>query len=138
MKPSFRHQARIYALQALYQWQLSGNDINSVEKDFLTDYNFKKTDVDYFRKIIFGVEKNCTEIDQNITPYLDRSIEELTPTELVILRLSTFELMHCLDVPYKVVINEAIELGKAFGATEAHKFVNGVLDKSARKIRVAE
>jgi N utilization substance protein B len=128
----------MYALQALYQWQLSGNDIHSVEEDFLTDYNFKKTDVDYFRKIIFGVEKNRTEIDQNIIPYLDRSIDELTPTELVILRLSTFELMHCLDVPYKVVINEAIELGKTFGATEAHKFINGVLDKSARKIRTAE
>lgn len=133
--PSARHRSRMYALQAMYEWQLSGNDIHSIEHDFLTDQDFNKTDTEYFRILILGVEKNIAELDQHIIPYLDRPIDELTPIELAILRIATFELIHCLSVPYKVVINEAIELAKNFGATESHKFVNGVLDKSAKEIR---
>jgi len=138
MKPSHRRKAREYALQALYQWHMAHADLADIEDEFLIDCNFQKADLPYFRILLYGVPEQVSLLDEKITPLLDRKITELGPIELSVLRLSTYELLCCLDVPYKVVINEGIHLTKKFGATEAHKYINGVLDKLARILRSDE
>ena len=114
MKPAARRRARECAVQALYSWQLSQNDIADVEYQFLAEQDVKDVDVLY---------------------YLSRLLEELGQVEKAVLRIALFELSKRSDVPYKVAINEAIELAKTFGAEDSHKFVNGVLDKAAPVIR---
>ncbi|GLS82838.1 transcription antitermination factor NusB [Paraferrimonas haliotis] len=131
MKPSERRKARRLAVQAIYSWQLSGNAIADVELNILTEQETKGVDVDYFRELFVGVANNASQLDDAIKPWLDRSVEEVDPVAKAVLRLGAFELIHRKDVPYKVVINESIELAKAFGAEDAHKFVNGALDKLA-------
>ncbi len=131
-----RHQARKLALQAIYEWQISGNDPAYIESRVLEDCKLKKIDVEYFRELVRGVTVgSISEIDKHMLPYLDRKITELNPTELAVMRLAIYELVNCLDVPYKVIINEALELTKKFGAVEGYKYVNGVLDKVAKDIR---
>ncbi|MGH8434140.1 MAG: transcription antitermination factor NusB [Pseudomonas sp.] len=137
-KIAARRQARSLAMQALYQWHLAGQAINEIEAQFRVDNDFTAVDGAYFREILHGVPAHKTEIDEAFAPCLDRPLEELDPVELAILRLSTFEMLKRLDVPYRVVINEGIELAKVFGATDGHKFVNGVLDKLAPRLREAE
>lgn len=137
-KPSMRKKARRYAVQAIYQWHLSGNPIAEIELQFLETINQAKVDIDYFRDILVKTLSSTSELDELLTPYLERKFEDINPVELSILRLSCFELKERLDVPYKVVINEALELTKTFGASEAHKFVNGILDKLAKKLRPLE
>lgn len=138
MKASHRHQARHYAVQALYQWHVSGNDLVDIEQHFLEDFNFKKTDAAYFHELLYGVAQHVTTLDEHLKPLLDRKINALGPVELAILRMSSYELVYRLDVPYKVVINEGVNLTKTFGAADAHKYINGVLDKLAREIRKLE
>lgn len=140
MKPSARKKSREFAVQALYSWQMTGNDINDVELHIASENNMEKADIDYFQQILRGVCGSASELDDAMKPYLGLShtLEELDMVEKAVLRLGIFELMHCLDVPYKVVINEAIELAKSFGAEESHKFINGVLDKAAAKFRSLE
>ncbi|MET1078960.1 MAG: transcription antitermination factor NusB [Pseudomonas sp.] len=133
-----RRQARTLAMQALYQWQLAAQPINEIEAQFRVDNDFSTVDSAYFREILHGVPANKSEIDDAFAGLLDRPLDELDPVELSILRLSTFELLKRVDVPYRVVINEGIELAKVFGATDGHKFVNGVLDKLAPLLRAAE
>lgn len=137
-KPSSRRQARVLAMQALYSWQMAGQPLNEIEAQFRVDNDFNKVDGAYFHEILNGVPRNRQQLDDAFLPYLDRDIEEIDPVELAILRLSTYELLHRIDIPYRVVINEGIELAKVFGATDGHKFVNGVLDKLAPKLRSAE
>ncbi len=137
-KPSMRKKARRYAVQGIYQWHLSGSAIKDIELQFLETINTKKVDVEYFREILVETLAGLGGIDELIAPVLERSIEEVNPVELAVLRLSCYELKFRKDVPYKVVINEALELTKTFGASEGHKFVNGVLDKLAKQIRSAE
>lgn len=137
-KIAARRQARSLAMQALYQWHLAGQSVNEIEAQFRVDNDFSSVDGAYFREILHGVPANKTEIDTAFAPCLDRAQEELDPVELAILRLSTFEMLKRVDVPYRVVINEGIELAKVFGATDGHKFVNGVLDKLAPRLRAAE
>jgi len=137
-KPSTRKKARRYAVQGIYQWQLSGNPIKDIELQFLETINAKKVDIEYFQEILVNTLSGITEIDEQIVPILDRELEEVNPVELAILRLACYELMSRIDVPYKVVINEALELTKTFGAQEGHKFVNGVLDKLAKQTRKME
>lgn len=137
-KPSMRKKARRYAVQGIYQWHLSGNAIKEIELQFLESINAKKVDVEYFREVLVKSLAGITEIDDLIAPVLERPIEEVNPVELAILRLSCYELKFRLDVPFKVVINEALELTKTFGASEGHKFVNGVLDKLAKQLRTVE
>lgn len=137
-KPSMRKKARRYAVQGIYQWHLSGNPINDIELQFLETINQAKVDVEYFREILVNTLASVATIDDLLTPYLDREFDEVNPVELSILRLACFELMERMDVPYKVIINEALELTKTFGATEGHKFVNGILDKLARQLRPIE
>ncbi len=133
-----RREARTLAMQALYSWHIAGQPLNEIEAPFRVDNDFSKVDGAYFHEILHGVPRNKTELDAAFAPLLDRPLEDMDPVELSILRLSTYELMNRVDVPYKVVINEGIELAKVFGATDGHKFVNGVLDKLAPKLRAAE
>ncbi|WP_386692894.1 MULTISPECIES: transcription antitermination factor NusB [unclassified Lonepinella] len=128
-KPSARRRARECAVQALYSWVISHNDAAEVELAFVTEQDLKGVDVAYFRKLFRQTVDNLDAIDRTLAPFLDRTSEELTPIEKSILRLATYELKYELDVPYKVVINEAIEVAKTFGADDSHKYVNGVLDK---------
>lgn len=138
INPVARHNARHYALQAMYQWQLSDASINEIEQEFLSYHVDKKFDVDYFKELIHGVPKYKHEIDQQIEPCLGRSLHEIDPVELAVLRLAVYELINRLDVPYRVIINEALELTKKFGSAEGYKFINGVLDRIAKKNRIAE
>ncbi len=133
-----RHKARSLALQALYQWHITHDSINLIEAQFLKEANPKKVDVEYFSELVHGVVNNIEIITNEMTPILDRSIDELNAVELSILRLSIFELIKCLDIPYKVIINEALELTKSFGSNEGFKYVNGILDKIAKKLRKHE
>ncbi|GAA0481314.1 MULTISPECIES: transcription antitermination factor NusB [Tatumella] len=135
MKPAARRRARECALQALYSWQLSNNDIADVEYQFLAEQDVKDVDVNYFRELLAGVATNSAYLDDLMKPYLSRRLDELGQVEKAALRIALYELSKRSDVPYKVAINEAIELAKVFGAEDSHKFVNGVLDKAAPQIR---
>ena len=136
--PSARRKARRFAMQALYQWHMAGADLANIEAQFRTDQDMSKVDNEYFHDILHGVPRELSALDQLIEPLLDRDKTELTPVEQSILRLAAFELAHRIDVPYKVVINEAVELAKEFGATDGHKYVNGVVDKLATSVRTVE
>ena len=130
--------ARQAAVQALYQWQLTGQTPEDIETHFISDHELKDVDVEYFHRLLREVPLRLHELDDHLTPYLDRGIEEVDPVERAILRLGAFELEFCLEIPYKVVINEAVELAKTFGAEHGHKYVNAVLDKVAGKLRKTE
>ncbi|TKB45161.1 transcription antitermination factor NusB [Thalassotalea mangrovi] len=134
MKPSPRRKAREIAVQAVYSWQLTNNDISEIEANFLADNAKRRLDTDYFSALLRGVAANVSQLDEAIRPHVDRPLEEIDHVEKAILRVGVFELSQN-DVPYKVVINEAIELAKAFAADDSHKFVNGVLDKVVKTIR---
>lgn len=136
--PQARHNARCYALQALYQWQIAGQDLSEIELQFFKRENMSKVDVDYFRELLHGVPTHLNQVDASLTPLLDRTLDEVDPIELAILRMGTYELMKRPDVPYKVVINEALELAKRFGATDGHKYVNGILDRVVKHLRSGE
>ncbi len=136
MKPSERSKARQFATQAIYQWQMTQENVAIIEHQFVTEQDFTNTDATYFRDLLVGVSMNYAELDELMTPYLSRPMDDLDLVEKAILRLSTFELLKRQDVPYKVVINESIELAKDFGAEDSHKFVNGVLDKVVSKLRL--
>ncbi|MCI2284587.1 transcription antitermination factor NusB [Colwellia sp. MSW7] len=135
MKPSPRRKARELAVQAVYSWQISQNSVTDVEVGFITDNSKRRFDIEYFQQLLRGVTKNVSEIDLAISPHVDRPIEDIDHVEKAILRVAVFELSDCLDVPYRVVINEAIELAKLFAADDSHKFINGVLDKAVKLIR---
>jgi N utilization substance protein B len=138
ISPKARHQARKFAVQAIYQWQLSGDDVNEILVQYLVDMNTKRNDVDYFRELVFAVAQRATHLDELFVKYLDRPLDDIGPIELAILRMASYELNDRLDVPYKVVINEAVELTKIFGAEESHKYVNSILDKTAATLRAVE
>lgn len=137
--PAARRKARHFAVQALYQWQLAGADLAQIEAEFRADNDMSKVDMEYFHDILHGVPRDKSLLDDKVSPLLvDRRLDEMTPVELAIVRLGAYEMMRRIDVPYKVVINEAIELAKTFGATDGHKFINGVLDKLAQRERSVE
>lgn len=132
-KPSARRRARECATQTLYAWDISRNTPEEVELAFLVDNKDETngTDLPYFRRLFRQTIEQLDSIDEALRPALDRNIKELDYIERAVLRLATYELLFERDVPYKVVINEAIEVAKAFGAEESHKYINGVLDKIA-------
>lgn len=138
MKVSNRHRARELAVQGIYAWQLSGNAIEQIELSLATSNNMKKVDMSFFQSLLRGVVEKVDELDGAIKPYLGRLPEELDPIEKAILRIATYELTDCIEIPYRVVINESVELAKTFGAQESHKFINGALDKAVRKLRQHE
>jgi N utilization substance protein B len=133
-----RARARRRALQALYQWQIGGGPMARIIEQFNEEQDMAIADGDYFSELLLGVESQLAELDAAIAPFADRRIDEIDVIERATLRLAAFELLHRLDVPYKVVLNEAIELARDFGAEGGHTYVNGVLDKLARRARSAE
>lgn len=135
MKQSSRRKARTYALQVLYSWEISHNNIQEIAIEFLKENNQKEIDIIYFYDLIIGITCNCETIDNLIKPYLFRSLKKLGQIEKAILRISFYELYKRNDIPYKVSINEGIELAKLFGSKDTHKFINGVLDKAAIKMK---
>lgn len=140
VNPKLRRAARESVLQAVYAWQLSQNPPEKVWEDTLSHVKAEARQFDeaYAYSLFFGITEHQTQLDETFIPYLDRDIIQLDPVELAILRLSTYEFLYCLDLPYKVVINEGLELAKRFGATDGFKFVNGVLDKVAQQHRGTE
>ena len=133
-----RRRAREFALQGLYQWQLSGNDVPAIEAHLAGAAGFERIDRPLFDLLLRGAIAEAAALQAHIEPHLDRPYAELSPVERAILLLATFELKRHLEAPYKVVINEAIELAKGYGGTDGHKYVNGVLDKLAALMRPEE
>jgi len=125
-------------MQALYQWDMSGNNLSEIEVQFLEDEDFSKADKDYFHELLHQVPARLDEVEAAFTPYLDRPLKELDPVERALLRLASYELLVRVDIPYKVVINESVNLTKKFGAEQAYKYINGVLDKTAQTLRNVE
>jgi N utilization substance protein B len=125
-------------MQALYQWDLSGSSLSEIEVQFLQNEDFSKADKDYFHELLHQVPARLDEVEQAFSSYLDRPLEEVDPVERAVLRMATYELMARIDVPYKVIINESVNLTKKFGAEQAYKYINGVLDQTARKLRAVE
>lgn len=136
--PVARSRARRRALQAVYAWQLSGNPIARVIDEFRHEQDMEIADLDYFEDLVRGVERHCAELDAALVPHLDREIDRVDPIERAALRIGAYELRYRIDVPYRVVINEAVEVAKRFGTDYGHTFVNGVLDKIAIAWRSAE
>lgn len=137
-KAGERRRARVLAMQALYHRHYSKSPVSDIEAEFMVDNDMSKVDSAYFRDLLRGVHREQADLDKTFEPFLDRPLDEVDPIELAIVRLGTYELKHRIDVPYRVVINEGIELAKRFGGTEGHKFVNSILDKLSRRLRLAE
>ncbi|MAT94509.1 MAG: transcription antitermination factor NusB [Halioglobus sp.] len=133
-----RRKARHYGMQALYQWYMAQAPLGAIEAEFLAEYDFEHVDRDYFHALLHEVPATVDELDATLEPLLDRALKELDPIEHTLLRMGVYELARRQDVPFKVVINEAVALAKKFGATDSHKYVNGVLDKAARELRRPE
>lgn len=136
--PQARHRSRELLLQALYQWQLTQNEVTEVERQFEEYASMSSADKDYFQNCLYAITKQADALDQLFSPFLDRPMKDLNPVELSILRLACYELQERFDVPYKVVINEALELAKSYGSEDGFKFVNAVLDKVALQTRAQE
>jgi N utilization substance protein B len=132
-----RRKARQLILQALYQWLIAETDPQKITAEFREE-NSGKIDWDYFQEVFLEIPKQVDGLNAHIEPLLDRSLASLDPVEKALLYLGTFELKNRIDVPYRVVINECIELAKVFGATDSHKYINGVLDKLVADLRPAE
>lgn len=137
-RPDRRRAARELALQALYQVHMSGASAVDVQAEFLADQDFKHADKSMFGQLLRGVAAQRESLDAMIEQYLDRKLSDLDPIELNVLRMGAYELSDSVAVPYRVVINECIELGKVFGATDGHKYVNSILDKVALNHRAVE
>ena len=133
-----RQKARHYAVQALYQWQMNTLFWSDIASQFLVDYTFNKQEETYFKQLLRSCVAQAEDLDALIEPHLDRKLSEVGPVEISILRLACYELKDCSDVPYRVVINESVNLAKKFAATDGHKFVNGVLDRIATQLRSVE
>ena len=130
-----RRRARRRALQALYQWHLTAQDAGEILEQFREEQDFSNVDTELFATLVRKVIKNQAEIDEEISPFLDRPVKQLDIIEHVILSIASYELMYSIEVPHQVVIDESINLAKQFGAEQGHSFVNGVLDKAAKKWR---
>ena len=133
-----RRRSREFALQGLYQWQLAKTEPAAIARQLAESKGFDKVDADYFRTLLEGAIAFAPDLEREIGPYLDRDYGRLSPVERGILLLAGYELAHQPEVPYRAVINEAVELAKSYGGTDGHKFVNGVLDKLAASMRAAE
>ena len=138
VKKSFtraRSWARRFAMQALYQWQLTHQDPHLIDAQFLAEEDMHKADIDYFQELLHQVPNRMEVLDASLAPFLDRPLEQIDPVERGILWIAVYELRCRPDIPYRVVINEAVELAKKFGAEQGHRFINGVLDKVSRELR---
>lgn len=133
-----KRRARKLALQSLYQWLMSGAELSDIEAQFRVVNNMERVDTDYYCRLLYGVPAQLERLETAFTPLLDRPIESLTPIELTILRLSSYELFNCLEIPYRVVLDECVSLAKAFGSQDGHRYVNGVLHHLAKQVRTFE
>ena len=131
----FRRRARRRALQALYQWHLTGLDVGEIIAQFREEQDFSNVDTELFATLVRKVSKDQLDIDEKIEPFLDRPIKQLDVIEHVILSMGAYELLNSIEIPHQVVIDEAINLAKLFGAEQSHGFINGVLDKAAKQWR---
>ena len=137
-KTKVKQKARKLLVQALYSWELGGVDLQTIEVNFHTENDMSKVDSDLFKRVLFDVPKNLKKIDEAYESYLDREQDQLDPVSRAILRIATYELLFSIEVPYKVAINEGVNLAKTFGPTDAYKFINGVLDRVAAQSRTLE
>ena len=133
-----RHRAREFALQGLYQWLLNNEDATTVVNNIRAAHGFDKADGDHFSVLLYGTIKDSVALRASVAPLIDRTVAELSPIEHAVLLIGAFELKNNLEIPYRVVINEAVELTKSFGGIDGHKYVNGVLDKLAAQLRAEE
>ncbi len=133
-----RHNARKNLIQAIYQWQLTQEDVREIEQQFLDSFLGKRVEFPYFQAILHEIPIQIKKIDAAFSPHLSRPLRDVDPIELAVLRLATFELLFRIDIPYQVIINEALELTKVFGTQEGFKFINSILDKTAQNIRTEE
>jgi len=133
-----KRRARRLALQALYQWHMSGTDLNEIDAQFRAVTNMERVDTDYFCSLFYGVSKEVTVLEAAFSPFLDRLVGELNPIELTVLRLSTYELIHHPEIPYRVILDEAVMLSKEFGSQDGHRYVNGVMHNLAKQVRAIE
>ena len=133
-----RHRAREFALQGLYQWLLNNEDATTVVNNIRAAHGFEKADADHFAELLYGAIKDSVALRASFAPLIDRGVAELSPIEHGVLLIGAYELKNNLDIPYRVVINEAVELTKSFGGIDGHKYVNGVLDKLAPRLRADE
>ena len=137
-KKHSKHYSRCCVVQALYQWHHTQDNPAEIIEQFTAEQHLQKADRKYFKKLLLGVIAEQSALDALITPHLDREFSALTPVELAILRLAAYELVHCPEVPYKVVINEALEIAKDYGADQSYKYVNAILDAIAAQNRTVE
>ena len=135
---SARRRSREFALQGLYEWLVSGSDAGVIDAHVREQDDFGKCDAAHFDALLHGCIAEASEIDALLARHVDRKTTELSPVEHAVLMIGCYELKHCIDIPYKVAINEAVELTKSFGGTDGHKYVNGVLDKAALDVRPTE
>jgi N utilization substance protein B len=136
--PAARSRARRRALQALYAWQISNSPIDRVLEQFRAEQDMEIADLEYFEALVRGVEQHAAELDEVLSRFIDRTMDQVDPIERAVLRIAGYELRYRPDVPYRVVINEAIETTKRFGAEHGHTYVNGVLDRAAAEWRAQE
>jgi len=135
---SAKTNARRCAVQALYQWQMTGESLSRIEQNFADEQLLKGAQKNYFSEIFHGIPKQLNKIDEALAEFVDRPVEKIDLVERAVLRIGVYELMNRLDTPYKVIINEGVNLAKYFGADGSHKYVNGVLDNVSQKIRETE
>jgi len=135
---SARRRSREIALQGLYEWLVSGTDAGVIDAHMREQDGFDKADRAHFDALLHGCITEAADLDGVLAKYVDRKTTELSPVEHGVLMIGAYELKHCVDIPYKVAINEAVELAKSFGGTDGHKYVNGVLDKAAAHLRPVE
>lgn len=135
---SGKRRARKLALQALYQWLMSGSELHEIEAQFRVINNMDKVDSDYFCRLLHGVPEQVNQLEESLAPFVDREISGLNPIELTVLRIGAFELLSCPEIPYKVVLDESISLTKEFGSQDGYKYVNGVLNNLANQVRTIE
>lgn len=136
---SARRRAREFALQGLYAWLLDPQEVNLIENHIRTSaHGFNKADLKHFNALLYGVIREHDALSVLITPHIDRLLTDLSPVERAVLLIGAYELSACLEIPYRVIINEAVEITKAYGGTDGYKFVNGVLDKLAPNLRSTE
>lgn len=133
-----KSNARKCAVQALYQWQMSGDSLSRIETYFLEEQHLKGAQKSYFTELFHGVPKQLDVIDAALSEFVDRPVEKIDPVERAILRAGAYELLYRLETPYRVIINEGVNLAKEFGAEGSHRYVNGILDKVAQKLRSVE
>ncbi|HTL15255.1 MAG TPA: transcription antitermination factor NusB [Thermomonas sp.] len=138
LDPVARSRSRRRALQAIYAWQLSGAGERDLIAQFAHEQAHEVADLEYFEDLVRGVLRHVAELDQALAGHLDRSVDEVDPIERAALRIAAYELVHRPDVPYRVVLNEAIDSTKRFGSEHGHTYVNGVLDKAAASLRSVE